>query len=66
VTIAAPGTKRIVYSISHTWWACVHHNPDNLTDMEQIEELVIAKDYTALEHYLEDTSWYGPLLAQQS
>lgn len=43
------GTKRAVYVHEDTVWTTVHHNPDNETDLEKIEDFVIAKNYKELE-----------------
>ena len=43
------GTKRAVYVHEDTIWTTVHHNPNNETDLEKIEDFVIAKNYKELE-----------------
>jgi quercetin dioxygenase-like cupin family protein len=42
--ISEPGTKRAVYALEDTVWITVHVTND--TDLEKIEEHVIAKDYS--------------------
>lgn len=49
--VSEAGTKRTVVAIEDTVWCTVHHNPDNLTDLAKLEELIIAPSYEALEHY---------------
>jgi hypothetical protein len=39
------GTKRALRAITDCVWITVHHNPDNITDLSKLEELIIAKDY---------------------
>jgi hypothetical protein len=48
------GTKRALRSITDCVWITVHHNPDNITDLEKIEEFVIAKDYEEYDRMLEN------------
>lgn len=47
--ISEPSTKRVVYAHTDVVWITVHHNPDNLTDLQQLEDLIIAPSYEALE-----------------
>lgn len=42
-----PGTKRVVHAITDTLWTCIH--PTDETDLERIEEEVIAKTYNDLQ-----------------
>lgn len=46
--ISPAGTKRIVYAHEDSVWVTVHHNPDNLRDLKQLEDLIIAKGYDEL------------------
>lgn len=46
--INTPGEKRAVYAHEDTLWTTIH--PTDETDIRKIEEQVIAKDYTELEH----------------
>lgn len=48
--ISSPGIKRAVYAIENTVWTTIH--PTNATDMDEIEEEVIAKSYDDLEGFL--------------
>lgn len=57
--VSEVGTKRVVYAIEETLWTTVHVT--NETDLEKIEEFVIAKNYEdlgapALE---KDEKWLG-------
>lgn len=47
--ISQAGTKRAVLALEDTIWVTVHHNPEGETDLEKLEEWIIAKDYTALQ-----------------
>lgn len=49
--VSPAGTKRIVYAHEDTVWVTVHLNPDNLTDLKALEELIIAKNYEELTHH---------------
>jgi len=46
--ITKAGTKRIVYFHEDTTWITVHPNPNNETDLEKIEDELIAKNYEEL------------------
>ena len=46
--ISPAGTQRAVYVHEDTTWITVHRNPDNETDIDKIEEFVIAKSYDEL------------------
>jgi hypothetical protein len=35
--ITPPGTKRVLYIHEDSIWITVHHNPDNITDIEKLE-----------------------------
>jgi len=47
--ISPAGTKRVVYTHEDTAWVTVHHNPENTTDLERLEDHVIAKDFSDRE-----------------
>ena len=40
-----PGTKRAVYAVEDTEWITIHHNPDNLTNIRELEDLLIAPSF---------------------
>ena len=46
--ISPAGTKRIVYAHEDSVWITVHCNPDDLRDLKQLEDLIIAKSYDEL------------------
>jgi hypothetical protein len=46
VSMMSPsGTKRAIRAITDSVLVTIHHNPDNITDLSELEELIIAKDY---------------------
>jgi hypothetical protein len=47
--VTEPGTKRAVHVIDETVWVTVHANPDNETDLQKLEDMIIAPSYEALE-----------------
>lgn len=47
--VSEPGTKRAVLALEDTLWTTVHVTDE--TDLEKIEEYVIAPTYEALEAY---------------
>ena len=48
------GTQRAVYAHTDTVWTTIH--PTELTDVDAIEDEIIAKDYAEIEKLLEDKS----------
>ena len=47
--ISEPGTKRLVISLDDVVWTTIHANPTNTTDLEELERLLIAPTFAALE-----------------
>jgi hypothetical protein len=47
--ISKAGTKRVVIALEDTVWVTVHLNPEGHTDLDRLEEEIIAKDYDAFE-----------------
>jgi hypothetical protein len=43
------GTKRAVFALEDLEWITVHDNPDNLTDIDALEETFIASDYETFD-----------------
>lgn len=41
--VTKPGTRRVVYAIEDTVWTTFHANPDNITDLEEVEDKIIEK-----------------------
>ena len=48
IFVTKPGTKRAAYALEDTTFITIHVTEE--TDLEKIEQLVIAKDYKELEH----------------
>lgn len=42
---APSGSKRMIYAREDSIWVNVHANPTGTRDLEELEELIIAKDY---------------------
>tara|TARA_R100001510_G_C7471564_1_gene87599 strand:- start:79 stop:528 length:450 start_codon:yes stop_codon:yes gene_type:complete len=42
---APAGSKRVIYAHEDSVWVNVHANPTNTQDLEELESLIIAKDY---------------------
>jgi len=46
-----PGTQRALHALEETVWINIHHNPENLTDLEKIEENYVVDTFEKfLEH----------------
>ncbi len=48
VFTSRPGVKKAVYAFEDTTWITIHVTEE--TDLEKIEDAVIAKDYAEIEH----------------
>lgn len=48
IFVSEPYTKRIVISHEDTTWFTAHGNPDNIEDLEELEEVIIAKSFDDL------------------
>jgi quercetin dioxygenase-like cupin family protein len=57
VIVSRPGVKKAVYAFEDTTWITIHVTEE--TDLEKIEEEVIAKDYAELEHLKRDSLCHG-------
>ncbi len=49
--VSPAGTKRALFAVTDLIWITVHHNPKNFTDLEKLEDIVIAKDYNQYEKF---------------
>lgn len=47
--ISEPGTKRLVLALDDVVWTTVHANPTDTHDLEELERLIIAPTFAALE-----------------
>lgn len=50
--ISKGGTKRALYSVTDLVWTTVHHNPTDTQDLDELEEIIIAKDYLEYAKYV--------------
>ena len=46
------GTKRALYAITDLVWTTIHHNPTNTQDLDELEEIVIARDYIEYDKFM--------------
>lgn len=44
------GIKRAVYAHEDTWWTTFHPNPGDTRDLAELERLLIAPSFEALDH----------------
>lgn len=44
------GIKRAVFCHADTWWTTFHPNPTNTRDLAELERLLIAPDFAALDN----------------
>lgn len=49
---APAGSKRVLYAIEDCVWINVYANPTNTQDLEELEKMIIAKDYEEFEEYI--------------
>tara|TARA_R100000808_G_C2098261_1_gene116230 strand:+ start:187 stop:654 length:468 start_codon:yes stop_codon:yes gene_type:complete len=48
---APAGSKRMIYAEEDSIWVNIHANPTNTRDLEELEKLIIAKDYDEFNEY---------------
>jgi hypothetical protein len=41
--VTRAGTKRVVYAITDVVWTSVHFNPDNIRDIDELENIWLEK-----------------------
>lgn len=51
--ISKAGTKRALHCLTDCWWATIHANPTNTQDLQELEKIVIAKDYEEYEQFIQ-------------
>ena len=49
IGVTEPGTQRAIYAHSHTKFVTYHPNPDNETDINVLEERLIAKPHETID-----------------
>ncbi len=47
--ITKTGTKRVIFTHTDVVWTTVHANPDEIRDIEKLEDQITAKSYEELE-----------------
>lgn len=47
--ITKPGTKRVLFSEEETVFSTTHPNPENITDLDELEARIIAPDFESVE-----------------
>jgi len=48
---APAGAKRVIHAIEDSVFINVHPNPDNITNIEDLENILTCKSYTAFDKY---------------
>ena len=51
--VSKPGTKRLLYTHTEVVWTTIHHNPDNKTDIDKLEDFLAATNYNDYENFLQ-------------
>ena len=51
--ITQPGTKRVIYAIEECEFTTIHPNPLNVTDLDALEDRIIARDFDEIVPTLE-------------
>lgn len=49
VFVTKPGTKRVLYAQTDVLFSTVHQNPNDLRDLEALEDQIIAKSFEEIE-----------------
>jgi len=49
--ISEAGTKRALYTVTDVVWCTVHANPDELRDVEELEDLILSPSYEDFEQF---------------
>jgi hypothetical protein len=52
--ISPAGTKRAVFAKEDTVWVTIHNNPTNTQDLKELEDLIIAKNYSEYEKFISE------------
>ena len=48
---APAGAKRVIHAVQDSVFINIHPNPENITDIEQLENMLTCKSYNAYEKY---------------
>jgi len=49
--ISKPGVKRVIYAHEDSIFVNIHKNPDNIKDIDQLEAVIVSKNYKEYEEY---------------
>lgn len=49
--ISKPGAKRVIYAHEDSIFVNIHKNPDNIKDIDQLEAIIVSKNYKEYEEY---------------
>ncbi len=49
--ISKPGAKRVIYANEDSIFVNIHKNPDNIKDIDQLEAIIVSKNYKEYEEY---------------
>ena len=52
--VAKPGSKRVIYAAEDSLFVNIHANPDNITDIEELEEQLVSLTYKDYEQYIKN------------
>ncbi len=50
--ITPPGVKRAAFAATNTVWVTVHKNLSNTQNLEELEKMIIAKDFNQFDNYI--------------
>lgn len=59
VVKSLPGIKRVGHALEDSVWITVHHNPDNLRDVEQLESMLITNRFEDVLPFAEPNQMLG-------
>ena len=52
--VAKPGSKRVIYAAEDSLFVNVHANPENITDIEELEKRLVSLNYEDYEQYIKN------------
>lgn len=50
--ISSAGTKRVLFTLTPVIWTTIHHNPDNITDIDELEKMIAVNTYEEYDQFL--------------
>lgn len=54
--LSSAGTKRALYTLEDTVWTTIHHNPNNITDLVELEAFIIQPESGRIDATIEDAT----------